>query len=59
MSRTDAQSSRLPQLEATIVRGDDGTDECTLHPAVPISGRLTTEWITASSGSFYSLAAWR
>ena len=55
----DAKPSRLPQLEATIVRDDDGNNECTLHPAVPISGRLTTEWITASSGSFYSLAAWR
>lgn len=53
---TDARSQ---QIEATIVRYDDGVDTCTLHPSEPVEGKQTTEWITAEHGGYLYVAEWR
>lgn len=54
--QTDPRDDRI---EATIVRYDDEGDTCTLHPVDPEAGRETTEWITATEGSYVSVRAWR
>ncbi|WP_096388826.1 DUF7511 domain-containing protein [Halopenitus persicus] len=59
MRTTDGSGTRGSVIEATIVRYDDGSEECTLHPVDPGEDRHTTEWITAKQGAYVSLATWR
>lgn len=59
VTRSTEEDPRRPALEGTIVRYDDGPDECTLHPTDLSERERTTAWITAKEGSYVSASAWR
>lgn len=57
MSPSEAETD--DRFTATIVRYEDGPDECTIHPKRVNDNRRTTAWITALEGSFVSLSTCR
>lgn len=59
MRTSEGSRDRGEVIKATIARYDDRPDECTLHPADPVEGKRTTEWMTASRGAYVSLGVWR
>ncbi|MWV65459.1 hypothetical protein GRS48_11620 [Halorubrum sp. JWXQ-INN 858] len=59
MNPTGEPREHESSIEATIVKYDDGPDECTLHPTDPTESQRLTEWLTAKQGTYVSLASWR
>lgn len=48
-----------PTYAAVVVTDRDGTEECTIFPLDRSDDELVTRWVSASDGSFVSLAAMR
>ncbi len=59
MMPTGEPEHHEPAIRATIVRYDDRSDECTLHPEDPDEDGQLTEWITAESGFYFPVASCR
>ncbi|KAB1194663.1 hypothetical protein GJR96_14920 [Haloferax sp. MBLA0076] len=51
----DTEVPGRPSLTSRVVTGNDGREECTIHPTGATPEELLTVWVSARSDSFVDL----